>query len=191
MARINIKLSGSQYSGTEWLIHTANICCPATICKLLALGGGQTMVNKKCAQSTSIVKYLWALRTFQHSLTWSYIPFYVSEVLCITDHLLLMLPGLFLLHFLSLVTIWLHVPICCLKDAVTELSKEFQEAGEPITDDSTSLHKFSYKLEYLLQVSDACNVLIFALVSLFSLLGDSSAFKIWFRKPKEPVSPCG
>ncbi|XP_012663512.1 FYVE and coiled-coil domain-containing protein 1 [Otolemur garnettii] len=38
-----------------------------------------------------------------------------------------------------------------LQDAVTELSKEFQEVGEPITDDSTSLHKFSYKLEYLLQ----------------------------------------
>ncbi|XP_053075511.1 FYVE and coiled-coil domain-containing protein 1 isoform X2 [Acinonyx jubatus] len=38
-----------------------------------------------------------------------------------------------------------------LQDAVTELSKEFKEAGEPITDDSTSLHKFSYKLEYLLQ----------------------------------------
>ncbi|KAF6312841.1 FYVE and coiled-coil domain autophagy adaptor 1 [Rhinolophus ferrumequinum] len=38
-----------------------------------------------------------------------------------------------------------------LHDAVTELSKEFKEAGEPITDDSTSLHKFSYKLEYLLQ----------------------------------------
>ncbi|XP_008069580.1 FYVE and coiled-coil domain-containing protein 1 [Carlito syrichta] len=38
-----------------------------------------------------------------------------------------------------------------LQDAVTELSKEFTEAGEPITDDSTSLHKFSYKLEYLLQ----------------------------------------
>uniref|UniRef100_A0A7N5KQG2 FYVE and coiled-coil domain autophagy adaptor 1 n=1 Tax=Ailuropoda melanoleuca TaxID=9646 RepID=A0A7N5KQG2_AILME len=38
-----------------------------------------------------------------------------------------------------------------LQDAVTELSKEFKDAGEPITDDSTSLHKFSYKLEYLLQ----------------------------------------
>ncbi|XP_042638353.1 FYVE and coiled-coil domain-containing protein 1 [Orycteropus afer afer] len=38
-----------------------------------------------------------------------------------------------------------------LQDAVTELSKEFKEAGEPITDDSSSLHKFSYKLEYLLQ----------------------------------------
>nr|XP_012625763.1 FYVE and coiled-coil domain-containing protein 1 [Microcebus murinus]XP_012625764.1 FYVE and coiled-coil domain-containing protein 1 [Microcebus murinus]XP_012625767.1 FYVE and coiled-coil domain-containing protein 1 [Microcebus murinus]XP_012625768.1 FYVE and coiled-coil domain-containing protein 1 [Microcebus murinus] len=38
-----------------------------------------------------------------------------------------------------------------LQDAVTELSKEFKEAGEPVTDDSTSLHKFSYKLEYLLQ----------------------------------------
>ncbi|KAM9075732.1 FYVE and coiled-coil domain-containing protein 1 isoform 4-T6 [Megaptera novaeangliae] len=38
-----------------------------------------------------------------------------------------------------------------LQDAVTELSREFKEAGEPVTDDSTSLHKFSYKLEYLLQ----------------------------------------
>ncbi|XP_049717779.1 FYVE and coiled-coil domain-containing protein 1 isoform X2 [Elephas maximus indicus] len=38
-----------------------------------------------------------------------------------------------------------------MQDAVTELSKEFKEAEEPITDDSTSLHKFSYKLEYLLQ----------------------------------------
>ncbi|KAF7247709.1 FYVE and coiled-coil domain-containing protein 1, partial [Varanus komodoensis] len=38
-----------------------------------------------------------------------------------------------------------------LQDAVTELNKEFTEAGEPITDDCTSLHKFSYKLEYLLQ----------------------------------------
>ncbi|XP_037705074.1 FYVE and coiled-coil domain-containing protein 1 isoform X2 [Choloepus didactylus] len=38
-----------------------------------------------------------------------------------------------------------------LQDAVAELSKEFKETGEPITDDSTSLHKFSYKLEYLLQ----------------------------------------
>uniref|UniRef100_A0A8D0L9W5 FYVE and coiled-coil domain-containing protein 1 n=1 Tax=Sphenodon punctatus TaxID=8508 RepID=A0A8D0L9W5_SPHPU len=38
-----------------------------------------------------------------------------------------------------------------LQDAVTELSKEFKEAGEPITDDSINLQKFSYKLEYLLQ----------------------------------------
>ncbi|XP_052507622.1 FYVE and coiled-coil domain-containing protein 1 isoform X3 [Budorcas taxicolor] len=38
-----------------------------------------------------------------------------------------------------------------LQDAVTELSRESKEAGEPITDDSTNLHKFSYKLEYLLQ----------------------------------------
>ncbi|MBN3284135.1 FYCO1 protein, partial [Polyodon spathula] len=37
------------------------------------------------------------------------------------------------------------------QDAVSELSKEYTENGEPITDDSTSLHKFSYKLEYLLQ----------------------------------------
>ncbi|XP_075403348.1 FYVE and coiled-coil domain-containing protein 1 isoform X2 [Tenrec ecaudatus] len=38
-----------------------------------------------------------------------------------------------------------------LQDAVAELCSEFKEAGEPVTDDSTSLHKFSYKLEYLLQ----------------------------------------
>ncbi|XP_038126736.1 FYVE and coiled-coil domain-containing protein 1 [Cyprinodon tularosa] len=38
-----------------------------------------------------------------------------------------------------------------LHDAVAELAKEYKESGEPITDDSTSLHKFSYKLEYLLQ----------------------------------------
>ncbi|KAI5608819.1 FYVE and coiled-coil domain-containing protein 1-like isoform X2 [Silurus asotus] len=38
-----------------------------------------------------------------------------------------------------------------LQDAVTELTKEHAESGEPITDDSPSLHKFSSKLEYLLQ----------------------------------------
>ncbi|KAM4605105.1 FYVE and coiled-coil domain-containing protein 1-like [Polymixia lowei] len=38
-----------------------------------------------------------------------------------------------------------------LRDAVLELSKEHRECGEPITDDSSNLHKFSYKLEYLLQ----------------------------------------
>ncbi|NXB79854.1 FYCO1 protein, partial [Donacobius atricapilla] len=38
-----------------------------------------------------------------------------------------------------------------LQDAVTDLSKEFKEGGEPITDDSVNLQKFSYKLEYLLQ----------------------------------------
>ncbi|XP_056192914.1 FYVE and coiled-coil domain-containing protein 1 isoform X1 [Falco biarmicus] len=38
-----------------------------------------------------------------------------------------------------------------LQDAVIELSKEFKEGGEPITDDSVNLQKFSYKLEYLLQ----------------------------------------
>uniref|UniRef100_A0A3Q3VII0 RUN domain-containing protein n=1 Tax=Mola mola TaxID=94237 RepID=A0A3Q3VII0_MOLML len=36
-------------------------------------------------------------------------------------------------------------------EAVAELAKEYRESGEPITDDSTNLHKFSYKLEYLLQ----------------------------------------
>ncbi|XP_058266430.1 FYVE and coiled-coil domain-containing protein 1 isoform X2 [Hemibagrus wyckioides] len=38
-----------------------------------------------------------------------------------------------------------------LHDAVSELTKEYKESGEPITDDSNNLHKFSYKLEYLLQ----------------------------------------
>lgn len=38
-----------------------------------------------------------------------------------------------------------------MQDAVIELSKEFKDIGEPITDDSANLHKFSYKLEYLLQ----------------------------------------
>lgn len=87
----------------------------------------------------------------------------------IIDHLLLILFGVILLLSLMSVSIWLHVLICCLKDAVTELSQEFKEAGEPITDDSTSLHKFSYKLEYLLQVSDSCTVLISALLSRFPL----------------------
>ncbi|TSL61155.1 FYVE and coiled-coil domain-containing protein 1 [Bagarius yarrelli] len=38
-----------------------------------------------------------------------------------------------------------------LHDAVSELTKEYRESGDPITDDSDNLHKFSYKLEYLLQ----------------------------------------
>ncbi|XP_035283860.1 FYVE and coiled-coil domain-containing protein 1-like isoform X3 [Anguilla anguilla] len=38
-----------------------------------------------------------------------------------------------------------------LHDAVSELSAEHRESGEPVTDDSSSLHKFCYKLEYLLQ----------------------------------------
>ncbi|XP_036374659.1 FYVE and coiled-coil domain-containing protein 1-like [Megalops cyprinoides] len=38
-----------------------------------------------------------------------------------------------------------------LHDAVTELGREHREGGEPVTDDSSSLHKFCYKLEYLLQ----------------------------------------
>ncbi|KAM3604833.1 uncharacterized protein V6R79_016859 [Siganus canaliculatus] len=38
-----------------------------------------------------------------------------------------------------------------LRDAVSELSKEHRDCGEPITDDSSNLHKFFYKLEYLLQ----------------------------------------
>ncbi|XP_027877131.1 FYVE and coiled-coil domain-containing protein 1 [Xiphophorus couchianus] len=38
-----------------------------------------------------------------------------------------------------------------LHDAVMELTKEHTECNEPITDDSANLHKFFYKLEYLLQ----------------------------------------
>ncbi|XP_078544281.1 FYVE and coiled-coil domain-containing protein 1 isoform X2 [Lissotriton helveticus] len=38
-----------------------------------------------------------------------------------------------------------------LQDAVTELSREFTETGEPVTDDSSELRKLFYKLEYLLQ----------------------------------------
>lgn len=44
------------------------------------------------------------------------------------------------------------VCVCFLLDAVLELSKEYHECGEPITDDSANLHKFFSKLEYLLQV---------------------------------------
>lgn len=45
-----------------------------------------------------------------------------------------------------------HVEWFACADSVAELTKEHAESGEPITDDSPSLHKFSYKLEYLLQV---------------------------------------
>ncbi|XP_043575372.1 FYVE and coiled-coil domain-containing protein 1 isoform X1 [Chiloscyllium plagiosum] len=38
-----------------------------------------------------------------------------------------------------------------LKDAISELNREHKENGEPITDDSTNLHKCCLKLEYLLQ----------------------------------------
>lgn len=38
-----------------------------------------------------------------------------------------------------------------LHDAVSELSKEHCDTEDPITDDSSSLHKFCFKLEYLLQ----------------------------------------
>ncbi|XP_069469467.1 FYVE and coiled-coil domain-containing protein 1 isoform X2 [Ambystoma mexicanum] len=38
-----------------------------------------------------------------------------------------------------------------LQDAVTELSREFTESGEPVTDDSSELRRFFYKVEYLLQ----------------------------------------
>lgn len=56
-------------------------------------------------------------------------------------------------------------------DAVLELGKEYQECGEPITDDSTNLHKFFYKLEYLLQVkiSPRCPSSIFNTCDLLPL----------------------
>ncbi|XP_055514144.1 FYVE and coiled-coil domain-containing protein 1 isoform X1 [Leucoraja erinacea] len=38
-----------------------------------------------------------------------------------------------------------------LKDAIAELNREYKENGEPISDDSTNLHKCCLKLEYLLQ----------------------------------------
>uniref|UniRef100_UPI00398EA1E4 FYVE and coiled-coil domain-containing protein 1 n=1 Tax=Pristiophorus japonicus TaxID=55135 RepID=UPI00398EA1E4 len=38
-----------------------------------------------------------------------------------------------------------------LKDAISELNREHKENGDPITDDSTNLHKCCLKLEYLLQ----------------------------------------
>lgn len=59
---------------------------------------------------------------------------------------------------------------------MTELSNEFKEGGEPITDDSTSLHKFSYKLEYLLQVSGPCHVLVLSELSLLPHLSDCYQF---------------
>ena len=74
---------------------------------------------------------------------------------------------------------------------VTELSRESKEAGEPITDDSTNLHKFSYKLEYLLQVSDSCHVLLSALLSLVSLLVASSIHRTQLQKLVELLSPPG
>lgn len=66
-------------------------------------------------------------------------------VLCFFSAVLIFLIWLLLTHF--------YFNITWISEAVAELSKEYQESGEPITDDSTNLHKLSYKLEYLLQVS--------------------------------------
>ena len=111
-----------------------------------------------------------------------------AQCFAIVDHLLL-LPRVILLLSLRPDSVWLHVPVCCLKDAVTELSRESKEAGEPITDDSTNLHKFSYKLEYLLQVSDSRRVLLSALLSLVSLLAASSIHRMQLRKLSGAVEP--
>uniref|UniRef100_A0A452HZN7 FYVE and coiled-coil domain-containing protein 1 n=1 Tax=Gopherus agassizii TaxID=38772 RepID=A0A452HZN7_9SAUR len=51
----------------------------------------------------------------------------------------------------NIIYLYSLILVSCFKDAMTELSKEFKEGGEPITDDSINLQKFSYKLEYLLQ----------------------------------------
>lgn len=121
---------------------------------------------RKVPSQRAVIKYLWALRTASCLLTRSSSPRMLmqhpacAQCFAIGDHLLL-LPWVILLLSLRPASIWLHVPVCCLKDAVTELSRESKEAGEPITDDSTNLHKFSYKLEYLLQVSDSRRVLLF------------------------------
>ncbi|XP_037131214.1 FYVE and coiled-coil domain-containing protein 1-like isoform X1 [Syngnathus acus] len=45
----------------------------------------------------------------------------------------------------------LHRIIRDLHDAVFQLSQEHKDLAEPVTDDSTNLRKFFYKLEYLLQ----------------------------------------
>lgn len=58
------------------------------------------------------------------------------------------------LKFLYAILVVILVKWSFLIDAVSELAKEYKENGEPITDDSSNLHKFSYKLEYLLQVRD-------------------------------------
>lgn len=63
----------------------------------------------------------------------------------------------------------------CFKDAVTELSKEFKEGGEPITDDSVNLQKFSYKLEYLLQVKSD----VFHPLSKLGLVFCYCLFSMW------------
>ncbi|KAL0967045.1 hypothetical protein UPYG_G00303900 [Umbra pygmaea] len=60
-----------------------------------------------------------------------------------------------------------------LHDAVTELSKEHTETGEPITDDSPNLHKLSYKLEYLLQFDQK---------EKSSLLGNRRDYWDYFRE---------
>lgn len=55
-------------------------------------------------------------------------------------------------HLLKVCVVRVVMMLLSPSDAVLELSKEHQECGEPITDDSSNLHKFFYKLEYLLQV---------------------------------------
>lgn len=85
--------------------------------------------------------------------------------------------------------------LSCL-DAVLELIKEHSECREPITDDSTNLHKFFYKLEYLLQVW----YLILATLQLTGILrldlwkhqnkSDESSLYCMFSKPKVILIAC-
>lgn len=67
--------------------------------------------------------------------------YYISFVLCMCTR-----------AYVWYVCVCVSVNYCLVLDAVLELSKEHKECGEPITDDSGNLHKFFYKLEYLLQV---------------------------------------
>lgn len=67
----------------------------------------------------AVVKCLWAPGTSSRLLTWHCIPrmfayhFTFLRCFAIINHLALMLPGAVL--SLRSVSIWLHVPVCCLK----------------------------------------------------------------------------
>lgn len=73
--------------------------------------------------------------------------------------------------------------VILISEAVTELAKEYRETGEPITDDSTNLHKFSYKLEYLLQVR-LCYICLLSEKKYFSNISINISILV-FTKDKE------
>lgn len=73
-------------------------------------------------------------------------------------------------------------------DAVGELTKEHAETGEPITDDSPSLHKFSSKLEYLLQVGFMlCMFYIQYFLFICPYTREPFCFSSLTRKRKRPL----